>query len=69
MFYNNKNLLMEPVPVVVGGPCDVQRLGIGMTINVSGILFQRHSIILTTNNCTNLLGLLSTHLHNFQVIE
>jgi len=33
------------------------------------ILCQWHSTILTTNNCTILFWLLSSHLHRFQVIE
>jgi len=34
-----------------------------------GWALRRYATILTTNNCTILFGLLSTHLHRFQVIE
>jgi len=50
--------------VVVGGPCDALRAGIGVTVNLLG-----HRLSVTTNNCTILFGLLFTHLRRSQVIE
>jgi len=58
-------------PVMVGGPCDVLRAEIGMTINLTvyATSVAQRSTILNTNNCTILFGLLSTHLHRFRVIK
>jgi len=65
---NTEAALFEVPPMVVAfyGDGWALRAGIGMTTNLPVILCQWHSTILTTNDCTILFGLLSTHLHYFK---
>jgi len=60
------------VPLKMVAACGSEwalRAGIGMTSNLPGQSMSVTQHFLTTNNCTILFRLLSTHLHCFQVIE